>query len=123
MIRCKFKCESKMETMDGVTIKMIPVTHGSSENDEFFKYTPHGVLEVGTINKEAAEQVEVGKEYYIDIITQEKDTNPYAKQLENEKQKNRALQIIREKYELKYGVRIFANGSEQKIDSQGNPLL
>ena len=45
-----------------------------------------------------------------------------AKQLEDEKQKNRVLQMIRERYELKYGVRIFANGDQKKIDSQGNPI-
>ena len=37
------------------------------------------------------------------------------KQLEDEKQRTRVLQLIRNKYELKYGIRIFANGSEQKI--------
>lgn len=37
------------------------------------------------------------------------------KKLEDEKQKTRVLQIIRENYEKKYGVRIFANGSEEKL--------
>ena len=36
------------------------------------------------------------------------------KKLEDEKQRNRALQLIRNNYEQKYGVKMFANGSEQK---------
>ena len=70
MVRCKFRCDSKLQTTDGFSIKLIPVTHGSPENDEFFKYTPHGVLEFGTINESAAEQIQVGKEYYISISEQ-----------------------------------------------------
>lgn len=40
------------------------------------------------------------------------------KQLEDEKQKTRVLQIIRNHYEQKYGIRIFANGSEQKLNGE-----
>ena len=67
MVRCKFKCESKTITENGAEIKMVPVTYGSKENDEFFKYTPYGEIKIGTINKEAAEQFQPGKEYFIDI--------------------------------------------------------
>lgn len=67
MVRCKFICKSKTETEDGFKVELDPVTCGSIENDEFFKYTPYGSLMMGTINSEAAKQIEVGKEYYIDI--------------------------------------------------------
>lgn len=68
MVRCKFKCIDKVEMEDGLArVEMEPVFSGSKENEEFFKYTPCGRLEVGTINAEAAKQFEVGKEYYIDI--------------------------------------------------------
>ena len=38
--------------------------------------------------------------------------------LDAEKQKNRVLQVIRNNYEQKYGVRIFANGSEQDLKEE-----
>lgn len=67
MTRCKFRCDSKTHTQYGHTIKLVPVTQGSPENEKFFQYTPFGSMEFGTINGEAAAQFEPGKEYYIDI--------------------------------------------------------
>lgn len=67
MVRCKFVCESKTLTCQGASVVLVPVTRGSKENEEFFKYTPFGKFEMGTINPVAAEQLEPGKEYYIDI--------------------------------------------------------
>ncbi len=72
MVRCKFTCTNKEEANagkpeDGYRITMHPVSSGSPENEAFFKYTPWGNFEFGTINKYAADQIEVGKEYYIDI--------------------------------------------------------
>jgi len=68
MVRCKFVCTEKNEQPDGgANIKMLPVTCGSEENEKFFQYTPWGELNFGTINPEAAKQIEQGKEYYIDI--------------------------------------------------------
>jgi hypothetical protein len=67
MTRCKFYCASKTETRDGFSIHMIPVTCGSKENEAFFKYTPCGEFNFGTINPEAAKELTPGKEYYIDI--------------------------------------------------------
>lgn len=67
MLRCKFKCKSKMQDTAGYTIEMVPVTIGSPENDEFFKYTPFGAIQLGIVKEETACQIEVGEEYYIDI--------------------------------------------------------
>jgi len=68
MVRCKFKCISKKEYIDGgARITMEPVYSGSEENKQFFKYTPSGSFTFGTINENAAAQIEQGKEYYIDI--------------------------------------------------------
>lgn len=67
MTRCKFKCESVLNTVDGATIKLSPVTSGSEENKKFFKYTPFGEFNFGTVNSEVATQFIPGKEYYIDI--------------------------------------------------------
>ena len=68
MTRCKFVCETKTErTGKTFAIKLVPVTHGSKENEEFFKYTPFGSAEIGLLNSETAKQFEVGKEYYVDF--------------------------------------------------------
>lgn len=68
MVRCKFKCMTKTQHAAGFEIHMSPVTCGSAENEEFFKRTPSGCFDFGTINADAAKQFEPGKDYYIDII-------------------------------------------------------
>lgn len=67
MIRCKFRCTQKVEKENGFQVAFEPVTTGSNENEAFFKWTPWGKMEFGTINEDAAKQFLVGKEYYIDI--------------------------------------------------------
>jgi len=66
-VRAKFVCNVKTQTMDGYTVKFTPVTSGSEENDQYFKWTPFGSLEMGTLNPEAAEQFTPGMEYYVDF--------------------------------------------------------
>lgn len=66
-VRAKFYVQSKTEYKDGFHVKLNPVVSGSKENSEFYKYTPGGSLELQTINPDAAAQLEVGKEYYLDI--------------------------------------------------------
>ena len=66
-VRCKFKVDSKTEVLGGFSVLLTPVSHGSAENESFFKWTPYGKFEFGTINEEAAKQFKVGSEYYIDI--------------------------------------------------------
>lgn len=69
-VRAKFKCTYKAAAdTEGNTsdIRLEVVTSGSAENEEFFKYTPSGKLEFGTINKAAADMFEEGKEYYLDF--------------------------------------------------------
>lgn len=71
MARCKFKCISKNQTESGFEVTMEPVTHGSAENEKYFKWTPYGKLNFGTLNAEAAERLIPGKEYYLDITPTE----------------------------------------------------
>ena len=71
MVRAKFFC-SKNEKYDGVdgkihNVELKSVYEGSAENKEFWKWTPNGQLNLGTINPSAAEYFEVGKEYYLDL--------------------------------------------------------
>ena len=67
-VRCKFKCDSKTETVDGFRVHFSPVIGSSNENKEFFKWTPSGSLEFGTINQVAADVFIPGAEYYLDLI-------------------------------------------------------
>ncbi|NTG73286.1 hypothetical protein G6M02_08085 [Agrobacterium rhizogenes] len=69
--RSKFKLVSKNENQAGFSLNFEPVTSGSAENDRFFKFTPWGKLEIGTINADAANGYKVGKEYYLDLIEAE----------------------------------------------------
>jgi len=94
-VRCKFKVDSIETTMsstakrdaDGklvkdergnyiyepcemATVKLSPVyanNDPSHENSKFWSATPSGQFHMGTVNKAAVAQLELGKEYYIDI--------------------------------------------------------
>ena len=52
----------------GTVIKLSPVMNGSDENKKFYKYSPSGSIELGTVNEGAATQFEIGKEYYVDFV-------------------------------------------------------
>lgn len=67
MVRCKFIVDSVTQNSNGHSVKLMPVTSGSPENDQFFKWTPWGAIEIGTINASAAEQFEVGQAFYVDF--------------------------------------------------------
>ena len=66
-VRAKFKVWSKEANGDGFEVQLHPVVGGSAENDRFYKYTPSGHVVLGTINPEAAEQFEVGDQFYVDF--------------------------------------------------------
>lgn len=67
MVRAKFTMLRREESQDGFNLFFEPVTSGSVENDEFFKWTPWGELKMGTVNPDAAKAFEVGKAYYLDF--------------------------------------------------------
>lgn len=81
MVRAKFYVGSKsepkpttrynddgtQEQVDAYDIALFAVTATSPENKSFFSNTPGGVLNLNTVNKDAADQFEVGKEYYLDF--------------------------------------------------------
>lgn len=67
-VRAKFKVQSVTEVEGGFkSVKLFPVTSGSPENAEFFKWTPSGSIDMGTINEAAAEQFKPGQEFYVDF--------------------------------------------------------
>ncbi len=54
------------------TVELSPVSgDGGSENKAFWEATPSGKLSLGCINLEAAEQFDLGKEYYLDLTLAE----------------------------------------------------
>jgi hypothetical protein len=72
MVRAKFLCVEKGEAGHQPcqkTAKVIlqPVAGTNEENKSFWKWTPSGKIELQVLNTEAADQFEVGKEYYVDF--------------------------------------------------------
>lgn len=66
-VRTKFVVEEIRLTANGGTLTLTPVTNGSAGSDRFFRYAPHGKIEVGTINREALNEFEPGAEFYVDF--------------------------------------------------------
>lgn len=69
--RAKFSVQSKTESKDGYKVSLAAVTAGSEDNAAFFKYTPSGIIDMGLIQKETADQFVPGKEYYVDFTAAE----------------------------------------------------
>lgn len=66
--RAKFKVVSVTESEGGLkTVNMQPVTSGSPENTAFYKWTPSGQIQLGTINPDAAAPFVPGTEFYVDF--------------------------------------------------------
>lgn len=76
-VRAKFKCVKIERTMGAgqemQTICLAPVysTDEDDENAKFWKYTPSGRIELGTVNKAAGDNFELDREYYIDFTRAE----------------------------------------------------
>ena len=66
-VRAKLQVDTVTQTTSGSTVKLVPVTNGSKENEQFFSYTPFGAIEIATVNKEAAAQFSPGDEFYVDF--------------------------------------------------------
>jgi len=66
-VRAKFKVESVTQDTNGHSVRLIPVTSGSVENEAFFKWTPGGEIKISTINAEAAKEFVPGKQFYVDF--------------------------------------------------------
>jgi hypothetical protein len=73
-VRAKFKCTAVTTNESGKTISLRPVYGNGDpnhENTQFYKYTPGGSIELSTVNEEAANKFEVGKEFYVDFTLAE----------------------------------------------------
>jgi len=67
MVRAKFWVTEVTLTQDGATVQMHPVTDGSLENDEFYKWTPGGSLTLSLVSLETAKFFKPGSAYYLDL--------------------------------------------------------
>lgn len=66
-MRCKVRCESITESTNGHSVQFFPVSGGSKENEQFFKYTPSGDIRLSIVNPAVVEQLKVGAQYYVDF--------------------------------------------------------
>lgn len=66
-VRAKFRVISKNPMGGGSQIRLAPVVGDNEENKKFYDATPWGFIELGTVNKKAAEAFEIDKEYYVDF--------------------------------------------------------
>jgi len=64
-VRAKMCCSQVSTNADGTHLaSFYPVTDGSEENKEFFKWTPGGKLELAVLKNQ---YFVPGREYYVDI--------------------------------------------------------
>lgn len=70
-VACQSKWPGKHDGQEIFYIGLNAVYSGSEENKAFFAATPSASITFGTVNKEAAEQFQPGKEYYLDITPTE----------------------------------------------------
>jgi hypothetical protein len=67
--RCKVRCRNVSQDYNGNWSYLLePVTGGSPENDEYFKWTPSGKFEFGVTEER---KFEAGKYYYVDFVLAE----------------------------------------------------
>jgi hypothetical protein len=75
-VRAKFYVTSVTQTKNNYggtdgeilsTIKLAPVSGGSDENKEFFRWSPAGTIDLGTVNPKVVEQMHIGDEFYVDF--------------------------------------------------------
>ncbi|MCE9605048.1 MAG: hypothetical protein K8U03_09135 [Planctomycetia bacterium] len=74
MVRAKFKVVDILPSGELKTILLTPVYGDGNpehENTKFWNYTPSGRIELGTVNPQASDQFELGKEYYVDFTPAE----------------------------------------------------
>lgn len=66
-VRAKFTVATVTRQVGGGSVVLQPVTSGSPDNEQFYKYTPSGRIELSTVNEAALGQFEPGKQFYIDF--------------------------------------------------------
>ena len=49
------------------TVRLAPVSGNSEENKQFFRWTPSGTIDLGTVNPDVVKQFHIGDEFYVDF--------------------------------------------------------
>lgn len=49
------------------SVALVPVTSGSAENAQFYRWTPSGRLEFQSVNQRALDALPLGAEVYVDL--------------------------------------------------------
>ncbi len=67
-VRAKFTVDIVTQTVNGYAIKLNPVVgDGSPENNNFYKWTPSGSIDLQIVSTLTAAAFKVGKPYYVDF--------------------------------------------------------
>ena len=66
--RAKFWVSGNEPFADGSRVTLSPVTGGSPENEQFYRATPGGVIELVTINTDISNQLHFGDEFIVDFV-------------------------------------------------------
>ena len=53
------------------TVVLAPVNSTSEENKKFFRWTPVGKIDLGTVNSDVVRQFHIGDEFYVDFTPAE----------------------------------------------------
>lgn len=67
MTRAKFKVERVEPNPECGRVVLRAVTGGSEENEQFFRWTPAGELDLQVVRPEIVDQFQVGQEFYLDL--------------------------------------------------------
>lgn len=70
-MRAKFKVAAITHMENGAEIRMQPVTDGSPENKEFFKWTPGGEIKIALVKEELVAGIKPGQAFYVDFTPAE----------------------------------------------------
>lgn len=65
MVRCKFKVTEITQFSSSPEAKRVVLS--AVQGEPFGKYTPSGTITMQILNPEAAKQIELGKEYFVDF--------------------------------------------------------
>lgn len=76
-IRTKFRVNSVTHNVDGTQVGLHVVTSGSPENDQYFKATPFGTINLGLLSHETGKAFVPGKDFYVDFtpVVEDEQTN------------------------------------------------
>lgn len=67
VMRAKFLCCSVKDYGHLKEAELMPVTGGSGENEDFFNFTPAGLLRLSIDKNVAMDYFKPGNEYYLDF--------------------------------------------------------